>query len=112
MPRLSSAHRTREETRITILGIHTRGSSSDAIGKMLKAFGIQYPICIDIPSDESANTWGLLFDRYHVQAIPHAFVVDPHGRIAGHGDAAAAMRIARSLVSAGTERFAVPQASR
>ncbi len=109
VPKLAAAYSKREQTGIAIMGLHPPGSRREAIEKMLRDYEINYPIFIDIPPGDSAKTWGLLFDRYHVQAIPHAFVVDQNGRIAGHGNLETVMRMANSLVAEPANRSGAPK---
>lgn len=70
---------------ILIIGIHPPGSKLEAIQKVMKEFGMQYPTCIDTARSKSAMTWGLLYSQFGVMGIPHAFLVDSTGKVIAHG---------------------------
>ncbi|MEZ6191403.1 MAG: TlpA disulfide reductase family protein [Phycisphaerales bacterium] len=86
LPRMCDLHKDREVNGITAIGVHNPGSEPEAIDKVMKEFGIEYPVCIDIAEENGPETWGrLAMKDYHVFGIPHAFVIDRTGKIAGHG---------------------------
>jgi hypothetical protein len=79
-------HKERDNTDIVVIGVHAAGSEREAIDKVMKEFGIEYPVCIDVAEEGGPPTWGKLTTKdYHVFGIPHVFVIDRTGRIAGHG---------------------------
>jgi thiol-disulfide isomerase/thioredoxin len=85
LPAAAQIHARREQDGIVILGIHTPGTSRDKIDKLLADFHLEYPVCIDVPSDNHAS-WGRLFDAYHVNSIPFSVLVDQDGNVAGSGN--------------------------
>ncbi|UCD76772.1 MAG: TlpA family protein disulfide reductase [Phycisphaerales bacterium] len=101
LPVAAEAHRQREKTGIVIIGIHNPGSPEEKIREVMDKFQMQYPICIDPPRDEELQTWGLLSGQYGVFAIPHAFVIDQEGNIAGHGELKEVLLHARDLARRG-----------
>ena len=84
-PELAEMHGKRDKTGIHVIGIHTPGSEEASIQKIMDDFDMQYPICIDVKAPEGERAWGLLYSQYRVYGIPHAFVVDHNGLIAGQG---------------------------
>lgn len=97
LPKMSELHQQRETTGITVLGIHTPGSEMEEIEKVTKLFDLRYPICIDLPRATDDAGWGRLFEQYKILGIPHAFVVDREGRIAGHGSLQHVLGVAQGL---------------
>ncbi|HZZ42102.1 MAG TPA: TlpA disulfide reductase family protein [Tepidisphaeraceae bacterium] len=98
LPKLADLHKQSKGNDITIIAIHPAGSQRANIDKVLKNFGLTYPICIDIPDPTNA-AWGMLYAAYHIYGIPHAFVVDRSGNIVGHGTLAESLAIARQLAA-------------
>ena len=84
-PELAEMHGKRDKSGIYVIGIHTPGSKEASIQKVLDDFDMQYPICIDVKAPKGERAWGLLYSQYRVYGIPHAFVVDHNGLIAGQG---------------------------
>jgi thiol-disulfide isomerase/thioredoxin len=88
LKRLAEHHQALKDNtndRVVILGIHTPGSKPGAIDKAVQKHKLGYPICIDVPPPEGVRAWGALFDRFAVHAIPYTLVIDPQGKVAGHG---------------------------
>lgn len=98
LPDLAEMHLQRDETGIYVIGIHTPGSDEASIQKVMDDFEMKYPICIDIKAPEGERAWGLLYSQYRVFGIPHAFVVDQNGQIAGQGSLMEMRAKARDLV--------------
>lgn len=97
-PTLADLHEREKETGITLLAIHPPGSERASIDKVLKDFDLTYPICIDTPDPANA-AWGALYAQYHIDSIPHTFVIDKDGHIAAHGDLSQSLPVARKLAA-------------
>jgi len=98
LPRANEWHKKRDDTGIVIIGVHTVGSPQEKIGKVIKEFDLQYPIVIDVASDRvGGHGWGRLYGEYGVHAIPHSFVIDREGNVAGHGSLAQTLVTAQGL---------------
>jgi hypothetical protein len=82
---LANVHKQRERHGVTVIGIHTAGSKRKSIAKTMRLYGVQYPICIDVPAI-SGGHWGQLFAAYSVDRIPYAVLVGPDSTIAAHGE--------------------------
>lgn len=70
--------------RLVVIGVHTPGADAKEIEQFAKKAELTFPILIDLPRPPE-NIWGLLAGQLEVNAIPHAFVIDPQGRLAAHG---------------------------
>jgi peroxiredoxin len=73
-----------DDPAMVILGVHTAGSDAESVEKSANTHGLQYSICIDVEPSESAS-WGTLYGRFGVSAIPTTFVIDQDGNVAAHG---------------------------
>ena len=100
LPAMVQLHRSRRESGIVVIGIHTPGSSPETIGQVMKEFEITYPVFVDVPAPEGIRSWGLLYSDFGVTAIPHAFLVDAEGRVAAHGTLDEVAQKARKLAGA------------
>jgi thiol-disulfide isomerase/thioredoxin len=85
LPVMVEMHQKREESKIVVIGIHTPGSDQNDIGKIMKKYAINYPICIDVAVPSGGKSWGAMSSNYGVRGIPYAYVVDQNGIVAGHG---------------------------
>jgi thiol-disulfide isomerase/thioredoxin len=85
LPVLASVYRQRGEQEFVVIGIHTPGSKLGSIQKVMKDFDISYPVCIDVPTDDGAASWGKLFSAYQVSSLPHAFLIGGDGKFVAHG---------------------------
>jgi thiol-disulfide isomerase/thioredoxin len=85
LPIMSDLFKKRNESKITVIGIHTPGSEPNNIAKVIKQYELNYPICIDTPAPSSGKSWGWLSSIYGVNGIPYAYVIDQNGIVAGHG---------------------------
>jgi thiol-disulfide isomerase/thioredoxin len=85
LPVMSRLHKNRERSKITVIGIHTPGSDTDNISKIMKEYDINYPICVDTAAPSGSKSWGMMFSSYGANAIPYAYVIDQNGIVAGHG---------------------------
>lgn len=85
LPVASAVHREKAQRGLTVIGIHPPGSALETIRDVMAQFEMAYPTCIDVPAPAGAVAWGSLYEAYRIYGIPHAFVVDRDGRIAGHG---------------------------
>ncbi len=97
LPKMADLHMQREETGITVLGIHTPDGTAESIGKVVALYDLRTPICIDAPPPPGGRWFGRLTSQFGVRGIPHAFVIDREGKIAGHGSLDEALMIARGL---------------
>ncbi len=85
LPGLAELHQKRNETGITIIGVHPIGSERAAIDKVIGEFHLGYPIVIDTPAANGGHSWGTLFNHYAVSGIPHAVLLDRQGKIVVSG---------------------------
>lgn len=83
--RLAEIHRARESNGLTVIGVHPPGSDPADIKKILSQFHLDYPICIDVEPEARVETWGELFGKFAVRAIPHAVAVDAEGIVIASG---------------------------
>src|SRR5262249_37669063 len=86
LPGMADLHKRRDETGITVIGIHPTGSDRAAIDKVIDEFHLAYPILVDTPAPEGVRSWGALYDRFAVSAIPHAVLLDRRGKVVVSGD--------------------------
>ncbi len=98
LPKMSDLHKERDKTGITVLGVHTPGSKAEHIQTIMKLYDLQYPIFIDIPRSSPVPGWGQLYEQYGIHGIPHAFVIDREGKIAGQGTLQEVLAIAQGLL--------------
>ncbi|MFI5458153.1 MAG: TlpA disulfide reductase family protein [Isosphaerales bacterium] len=82
---LARIYQNRAANGLIVIGVHPPGSNEDEIRKFMKQFDVGYPICIDVPSPKGAAAWGLLFEQFAVDRIPHAIIVDHQGKIVATG---------------------------
>ncbi|CAN5606689.1 hypothetical protein BH23PLA1_BH23PLA1_30630 [soil metagenome] len=82
---LRGAGATTRGSGMTYIGIHTAGSEPPAVREVAESFGLDFPTCIDVPTDEG-HPWGSLYAAYAVDRIPHAVLVDPEGQILASGE--------------------------
>ena len=85
LPGLADLHRRRKELGITVIGVHPAGSERVAINKVIDEFHLDYPILIDTPPPGGASSWGTLYGKYAVSAIPHAVLLDRRGQVIAAG---------------------------
>ncbi|HEX4796406.1 MAG TPA: M56 family metallopeptidase [Humisphaera sp.] len=95
-PKLVDLDKEKDKSGITIIGIHAAGTPPADVKKMMKDFGMEYPICID---GGGQSQFGELFKAYRIGALPQAFVIDRDGKIAAHGTFAQAAAAARGLAA-------------
>jgi thiol-disulfide isomerase/thioredoxin len=103
LPIMAEWHNRRDETKVAVIGIHTPGSEVAKIEQLVKKFDLRYPIYIDLPNPAKPRGFGAMSAAFAVTGIPHAFVVDQQGRIAGHGQLEHVLEIA-TLVRARSEQ--------
>jgi thiol-disulfide isomerase/thioredoxin len=99
LPGLAALHKKRDETGITVIGIHPSGSDRAVIDKVIAEFHLDYPILVDTPASEGVRSWGTLYGLYGVSAIPHAVLVDRRGKIVGSGDPQGVLAKARQIAA-------------
>jgi len=97
LPHMAEAHENKEESGIAVIGIHTPGSKLADVEAAIEAFHLKYPICIDSAAPGGPASWGKMSAWYSVDALPHAFVIDQQGNVAGHGVCTEAIAEAREL---------------
>lgn len=97
LPHMSELHKEREENGIIVIGIHTPSNEIEKINAVVKEHNLQYPTFIDSQAPANASSWGLLFSQYGVLGIPHAFVIDKNGKVAGNGRLSKVLPVARRL---------------
>jgi thiol-disulfide isomerase/thioredoxin len=84
LPLMSALHKNRQQTGITVIGLHTPGSRIESIRRLMKQYELDYPICIDVPPPPGVRAAGVMSGQYGVTGIPYAFVIDPNGNITAH----------------------------
>jgi thiol-disulfide isomerase/thioredoxin len=94
---LSILNQSRDHDRLVLIGVHTPGSSQEAMQKVIDEFEMDYPICVDLPPPPGIKAWGELYGRFAVRSIPHAVVIDRHGVIAACGPIGEVINAARKL---------------
>ena len=85
LPFMRVFHEERKRSGFFVIGIHTPGSSIEAINKVIEEYDLRYPICIDQPAPKRARAFGEMSNAYTVTLLPYAYVIDKEGKIAGHG---------------------------
>jgi len=96
---LADLHKRRNETGVTVIGVHPAGSDREAIDKVIDEFHLDYPILIDTPAAEGVRGWGTLYGRYAVTAIPHAVLLDRRGKVVAAGAPGEVFAKARQIVA-------------
>lgn len=99
LPVMADLHKKHEETGITVIGVHSTGSDRGAIHKRIDEFHLAYPILIDTPASDGVSSWGTLYGRYAVDAIPHAVLIDRAGKVVAAGQLGEVFAKARQLVT-------------
>ena len=99
LPGLAALHRKRDETGVTVIGVHPAGSDRAAIDKVISEFHLNYPILVNTPAPDGARNWGTLYGRYAVSAIPHAVLLDRRGRVVASGDPGDVFAKARQIAA-------------
>jgi hypothetical protein len=66
-----------------VIGIHAAGSERSKIDALIDEFKMKYPILVDTSAGDKAL--GKTFAAYGVEAIPHAIVIDPSGKVIARG---------------------------
>jgi len=99
LPGLVDLHKRRNEIGITIIGVHPTGSDRAAINKVIDEFHLDYPILVDTPAAEGVRSWGMLYGRYAVSAIPHAVLINRRGKIVASGDPGEVCAKARQIAA-------------
>ena len=95
-PALVEFHKQKEGG-IVVIGVHTPGSKLADIEKVMKQFDMTYPICIDAAGEGRASSWGVMSSAMANWSMPHAYVVDRDGKLAGHGSLGKMLGLAREL---------------
>ena len=99
LPGLAALHRKRDETGVTVIGVHPAGNDRAAIDKVISEFHLNYPILVNTPAPDGARNWGTLYGRYAVSAIPHAVLLDRRGRVVASGDPGDVFAKARQIAA-------------
>jgi thiol-disulfide isomerase/thioredoxin len=85
MPLSENIFEQHKESGVVIIGVHPLGSKLEAINKLMKEYGIAYPVCVDDPPAKNAAGWGRLYRELGVMAIPDSILVDANGKVVAHG---------------------------
>ncbi|MGH7194436.1 MAG: TlpA disulfide reductase family protein, partial [Candidatus Saccharimonadales bacterium] len=80
LPTLQTIAEKYAETDLLVIGVHDRGAAIGELVEFTKKHGLTYVIGIDGPADEP-GWFGASFKAYGVRAIPHAAIIDRHGRL-------------------------------
>ena len=84
---LSHLRKARSGSRVVPIGIHTPTEDHAEVEKVIAAFGVTAPVCIDSPNTDADRRFvaGQLFSAFKVGGIPYAVLVDTNGNVAAHG---------------------------
>ena len=87
---------------IVVIGLHPPGSERAAIEKILNQFDMHYPVCVDAApaGGDQPSSWGQMGTALANTQLPDTYVVDRHGKIAGHGSLGKTLGLARTLATA------------
>jgi len=66
---------------------------------VIDEFHLDYPIVIDAPGPGGLRSWGVLFESYAVNAIPHAVLIDRQGKVAATGGPGEVLAKAREIAA-------------
>jgi thiol-disulfide isomerase/thioredoxin len=99
LPGLAELHKRRDEISVTVIGVHPTGSDRAAINKVIDEFHLDYPILVDTPAPGGVRSWGRLYSRYAVSALPHAVLIDRRGKIVASGDPGQVLAKARQIAA-------------
>ncbi|HEX5444376.1 MAG TPA: TlpA disulfide reductase family protein [Pirellulales bacterium] len=80
LPTLQTIAEKYAGTDLLIIGVHDRRAAIGELAEFAKKHGLTYVLGIDGPADEP-GWFGASFKAYGVQAIPHAALIDRHGRL-------------------------------
>ncbi len=97
LPIASKFHHQQDQEDIAIIGVHTPSRAFISIERLMKDFDMEYPICIDAPAPPGVPAFGAMSAAYRIRGIPHAFVIDREGKVAGHGELETMIGLARDL---------------
>jgi len=90
LPHISRLHKEREDTGITVIGIHTAGSRLEDIRKFVKEHALDYPICVDKTSSDKA--FSSMSAKCAERGIPYAVLIDQQGNIAAYSESGGSVR--------------------
>jgi thiol-disulfide isomerase/thioredoxin len=66
-----------------VIGMHVAGSKREEIEKLLKDYGMTYPVYVDVAG--AKGEMGKVVDGYGVKYLPQAVLVDGEGKVVAHG---------------------------
>ena len=98
MPKLNELHKKVDESGIVVISVHTASKDFKSIEDFANKYKLKYPIYIDTLSNSFLPSWGRIVEFYKILGIPHAFVIDRKGVIAGQGELNEVVRIAEGLL--------------
>jgi thiol-disulfide isomerase/thioredoxin len=99
LPIAERLHQEAKDSGIVIIGVHAAGTEEAEIKKLAQKLELHYPIVIDLDPPAKFAAPGELASRLRVHGIPQAFLIDPQGRIAAHGQLAEIVIKARELAT-------------
>ena len=84
---LSHLRKAASGSRVVPIGIHTPAEDHAEVEKVIAAFGVTAPVCIDSPNTDADRRFfqGVIFNAFKVGGIPYAVLVDTNGNVAAHG---------------------------
>ena len=97
LPLAESIHKAAERSGIVVIGVHPAGADPAEIRAFAKQNRMSYPILIDREADEDEPGFGLLFTRLSVDQTPYSILIDPDGKVAGHGTLNEMLAAAREM---------------
>ena len=75
LKKLKVLHEAREANGLTVIGIHPPGSPRELIKKVIDELHLDFPTCVDVPAERGFKSWGDLFGRFAVRAIPYKLLL-------------------------------------
>jgi thiol-disulfide isomerase/thioredoxin/protocatechuate 3,4-dioxygenase beta subunit len=80
LPKLVDLAKQYAASDLRIVGWHDSSGDIENVGRFARTHGLQYTLAIDRPAEET-GWFGAAFKSFGVRAIPHAALIDRHGRL-------------------------------
>ena len=74
------------DDKFIVIGVHTPETDMEKIKEVMSEYKANGPVCVDIPSEQSEQSWGWISTHLAVKGIPSWVVIGPDGKIAGHAN--------------------------
>ena len=76
----------KQDDKIVLIGVHTPESDMNVIKEVMSKYNADGPVCVDIPVEQTGQSWGQISSWLAVNGIPYWIVIGPKGTVAGHAD--------------------------